>query len=78
MGIMRSMGTITLCFDLARTRNKIIAYNIHKVYPQTLRRHRPPTGIISDIGIRNILSDPASKGDKLNEVTKEDLIKRSV
>ncbi|HHL7280723.1 hypothetical protein AB73_1042 [Escherichia coli 3-020-07_S1_C3] len=61
--------------DLAE-QNKIIAYNYPQgVLTQTLRAaaaHQP--GIISDIGIGTFV-DPRQQGDKLNEVTKEDLIK---
>ncbi|MEK8287044.1 acyl CoA:acetate/3-ketoacid CoA transferase [Escherichia coli] len=56
--------------------NKIIAYNYPQgVLTQTLRAaaaHQP--GIISDIGIGTFV-DPRQQGGKLNEVTKEDLIK---
>ncbi|EFN1896760.1 acyl CoA:acetate/3-ketoacid CoA transferase [Escherichia coli] len=61
--------------DLAE-QNKIIAYNYPQgVLTQTLRAaaaHQP--GIISDIGIGTFV-DPRQQGGKLNEVTKEDLIK---
>ncbi len=74
MGIMRSLGTITAYFDLAE-QNKIIAYNYPQgVLTQTLRRRSPPARIISDIGIGTFV-DPRQQGGKLNEVTKEDLIK---
>lgn len=61
--------------DLAE-QNKIIVYNYPQgVLTQTLRAaaaHQP--GIISDIGIGTFV-DPRQQGGKLNEVTKEDLIK---
>ncbi|EAY7736276.1 acetate CoA-transferase YdiF, partial [Salmonella enterica] len=56
--------------------NKIAAYNYPQgVLTQTLRAsaaHQP--GILSDIGIGTFV-DPRQQGGKLNDVTKEDLIK---
>ncbi len=61
--------------DLAE-QNKIIAYNYPQgVLTQTLRAAAAHQhGIISDIGIGTFV-DPRQQGGKLNEVTKEDLIK---
>ncbi len=74
MGAMRTLGAISRISELAE-QNKIAAYN----YPQgvlTLRArsaaHQP--GILSDIGIGTFV-DPRQQGGKLNDVTKEDLIK---
>lgn len=75
MGAMRTLGAISRISELAE-QNKIAAYNYPQgVLTQTLRAsaaHQP--GILSDIGIGTFV-DPRQQGGKLNDVTKEDLIK---
>lgn len=75
MGAMRTLGQSPRISELAE-QNKIAAYNYPQgVLTQTLRAsaaHQP--GILSDIGIGTFV-DPRQQGGKLNDVTKEDLIK---